>query len=262
MRRLAAAAPDPWSRSHCRCTSPPRRSWCTRPPAVSCCAGMSSTDRWLQVGGHGDPGETDPLAIALREAREETGLTDLVPWPDATPAARGGLLRARRRRPSPSTSTPTSGTSSPPGSPDAIAPENDAVAAALAHHRRGARPGRRQQPSPTPSTGPNASSRPSPANGLRPPRTAPRVVVGGVAACSAAGGRSSPSSRCNRSGKLHACTDRTSEWLPSTLAHLPSVMIHEVASVGHIAASKTITSGNLSAECELCRKGPRVTSGA
>jgi 8-oxo-dGTP pyrophosphatase MutT (NUDIX family) len=37
---------------------------------------------WLQVGGHGDPGETDPLAIALREAEEETGLTDLTPWPD------------------------------------------------------------------------------------------------------------------------------------------------------------------------------------
>lgn len=38
---------------------------------------------WLQVGGHGDPGETDPLSIALREAEEETGLTDLVPWPDS-----------------------------------------------------------------------------------------------------------------------------------------------------------------------------------
>jgi 8-oxo-dGTP pyrophosphatase MutT (NUDIX family) len=38
---------------------------------------------WLQVGGHADPDETDPLAIALREAGEETGLTDLVPWPDA-----------------------------------------------------------------------------------------------------------------------------------------------------------------------------------
>jgi 8-oxo-dGTP pyrophosphatase MutT (NUDIX family) len=36
---------------------------------------------WLQVGGHGDPGEDDPLAIALREAQEETGLTDLRPWP-------------------------------------------------------------------------------------------------------------------------------------------------------------------------------------
>jgi len=38
---------------------------------------------WLQVGGHGDPGESDPLAIALREAAEETGLADLEPWPDA-----------------------------------------------------------------------------------------------------------------------------------------------------------------------------------
>jgi len=38
---------------------------------------------WLQVGGHGDPGETDPLAIVLREAQEETGLADLAPWPDA-----------------------------------------------------------------------------------------------------------------------------------------------------------------------------------
>jgi 8-oxo-dGTP pyrophosphatase MutT (NUDIX family) len=36
---------------------------------------------WLQVGGHGDPGEDDPLGIARREAAEETGLTDLAPWP-------------------------------------------------------------------------------------------------------------------------------------------------------------------------------------
>ncbi|BCB88464.1 NUDIX hydrolase [Phytohabitans suffuscus] len=37
---------------------------------------------WLQVGGHGDPGESAPLAVALREGQEETGLDDLVPWPD------------------------------------------------------------------------------------------------------------------------------------------------------------------------------------
>jgi 8-oxo-dGTP pyrophosphatase MutT (NUDIX family) len=37
---------------------------------------------WLQVGGHGDPGEEDPLGIARREAAEETGLADLAPWPD------------------------------------------------------------------------------------------------------------------------------------------------------------------------------------
>jgi 8-oxo-dGTP pyrophosphatase MutT (NUDIX family) len=53
---------------------------------------------WLQVGGHGDPGESDALAIALREAGEETGLADLAPWPDghlqqvvivSVPAGRG-----------------------------------------------------------------------------------------------------------------------------------------------------------------------------
>jgi 8-oxo-dGTP pyrophosphatase MutT (NUDIX family) len=39
---------------------------------------------WLQVGGHADPGETDPVAIALREGREEAGLADLRPWPSAS----------------------------------------------------------------------------------------------------------------------------------------------------------------------------------
>ncbi|MBL7491821.1 NUDIX domain-containing protein [Frankia sp. AgB1.9] len=40
-------------------------------------------ESWLQIGGHGDPGEADPLAVALREGREETGLADLRPWPTA-----------------------------------------------------------------------------------------------------------------------------------------------------------------------------------
>ena len=82
MTRLAAA-PDPWSRSlplHFTASAlvlhPESRRvllrWHVR-------HGM-----WLQVGGHGDPGETDPLQIALREAAEETGLTDLVPWPDGS----------------------------------------------------------------------------------------------------------------------------------------------------------------------------------
>lgn len=38
---------------------------------------------WLQVGGHGGPGEGDPAVVALREAAEETGLDDLEPWPSA-----------------------------------------------------------------------------------------------------------------------------------------------------------------------------------
>jgi 8-oxo-dGTP pyrophosphatase MutT (NUDIX family) len=37
--------------------------------------------RWLQPGGHGE-GENDPRLIALREIEEETGLRDLLPFPD------------------------------------------------------------------------------------------------------------------------------------------------------------------------------------
>jgi 8-oxo-dGTP pyrophosphatase MutT (NUDIX family) len=83
MRRLAATEPDPWLRS--------------LPLHFTASALVVHPDtgrvllrwhermgRWLQVGGHGDPGEGDPLAIALREAREETGLNDLRPWPDDT----------------------------------------------------------------------------------------------------------------------------------------------------------------------------------
>jgi 8-oxo-dGTP pyrophosphatase MutT (NUDIX family) len=83
MRRLAVTVPDPWSRSlplHFTGSAlvvhrPSRRvllRWHAR------------HELWLQVGGHGDAGETDPLEIALREATEETGLRDLVPWPDAS----------------------------------------------------------------------------------------------------------------------------------------------------------------------------------
>jgi 8-oxo-dGTP pyrophosphatase MutT (NUDIX family) len=82
VRALVAAAPDPWLRSEplhvtgsAVIVHPVTRRvllrWHRRQQA------------WLQVGGHGDPGENDPLEVALREAGEETGLTDLQPWPDA-----------------------------------------------------------------------------------------------------------------------------------------------------------------------------------
>jgi 8-oxo-dGTP pyrophosphatase MutT (NUDIX family) len=82
MRRLAACEPDPWLRSlpvHFTASA-----LVVHPDSARVLLRWHQRQRaWLQVGGHGDPGESDPLRIALREAREETGLTDLVPWPDA-----------------------------------------------------------------------------------------------------------------------------------------------------------------------------------
>lgn len=81
MRWLADAAPDPWSRLlplHFTASA-----LVVHPDTGRVLLRWHQRQRmWLQAGGHGDPGETDPLAIALREAREETGLSDLRPWPD------------------------------------------------------------------------------------------------------------------------------------------------------------------------------------
>jgi 8-oxo-dGTP pyrophosphatase MutT (NUDIX family) len=82
MRRLAEAEADPWLRSlPLHFTS---SALIVHPASGQVLLRWHQRQRlWLQVGGHGDPGETDPLTIALREAEEESGLTDLTPWPDA-----------------------------------------------------------------------------------------------------------------------------------------------------------------------------------
>ena len=82
MRALAEAASDPFRRDlplHVTASA-----LIVHPPTGRVLLRWHQRQQaWLQVGGHGDPGERDPLAIAHREAAEETGLADLVPWPDA-----------------------------------------------------------------------------------------------------------------------------------------------------------------------------------
>jgi 8-oxo-dGTP pyrophosphatase MutT (NUDIX family) len=82
VRSLLASSPDPWSRDtplHLTASA-----LIVDPGSGRVLLRWHQRQRrWLQVGGHGDPGEGDPLAIALREAREETGLPDLAAWPDA-----------------------------------------------------------------------------------------------------------------------------------------------------------------------------------
>src|SRR5215472_14670196 len=82
VRALAESAGDPWSRAlplHLTASA-----LVVHPPSGRVLLRWHQRQQaWLQVGGHADPGESDALAIALREAREETGLADLTAWPDA-----------------------------------------------------------------------------------------------------------------------------------------------------------------------------------
>ncbi len=81
-RELAASTADPWLRSNPLHVT--ASALIVHPESGRVLLRWHQRQQaWLQVGGHGDPGESDPLAVALREAREETGLTDLEPWPDA-----------------------------------------------------------------------------------------------------------------------------------------------------------------------------------
>jgi 8-oxo-dGTP pyrophosphatase MutT (NUDIX family) len=123
MADLAAAAADPWSRAlplHFTASA-----LVLHPPTGRVLLRWHVRHgRWLQVGGHGDPGESDPLAIALREAREETGLADLLPWPD-------GALRHAVLCPVPASAAEPAHEHADlrfflaTGQPEAIAPENE-----------------------------------------------------------------------------------------------------------------------------------------
>jgi 8-oxo-dGTP pyrophosphatase MutT (NUDIX family) len=81
VRTLAETVGDPWRRDlplHVTASA-----LIVHPPTTRVLLRWHQRQQaWLQVGGHADPGESDPLTIALREAAEETGLTDLTAWPD------------------------------------------------------------------------------------------------------------------------------------------------------------------------------------
>lgn len=80
---LVDTADDPWSRSNAVHVT--ASALIVHPSTERVLLRWHARQRaWLQVGGHGEPGETEPLAVALREAREESGLTALCPWPDAS----------------------------------------------------------------------------------------------------------------------------------------------------------------------------------
>jgi 8-oxo-dGTP pyrophosphatase MutT (NUDIX family) len=86
VRELARAEPDPWLRTtplHVTASALIVHPATNPASARVLLRWHQRQQAWLQVGGHGDPGESDPLAIALREAAEETNLPDLEPWPDA-----------------------------------------------------------------------------------------------------------------------------------------------------------------------------------
>ncbi|PRX46584.1 8-oxo-dGTP pyrophosphatase MutT (NUDIX family) [Prauserella shujinwangii] len=82
VRALLASTGDPWARSlplHVTASA-----FVLHPDSGRVLLRWHARQRsWLQVGGHGDPGESDPVEVALREGREETGLADLEPWPAA-----------------------------------------------------------------------------------------------------------------------------------------------------------------------------------
>jgi 8-oxo-dGTP pyrophosphatase MutT (NUDIX family) len=44
-------------------------------------------ERWLQPGGHAEPGDSTPQGAALRELREESGLAEPAPLPGASGSA-------------------------------------------------------------------------------------------------------------------------------------------------------------------------------
>src|SRR6185369_5766902 len=73
MRRFVRSRPDCFERT-CREGHVTGSAWVVSSDRSSVLlTHHARLGRWLQLGGHAD-GETDPFAVALREAREESGM--------------------------------------------------------------------------------------------------------------------------------------------------------------------------------------------
>ncbi len=82
--RLASSADDPYARTTALHITASAYIIC--PAAQSVLIRWHSVVRnWIQVGGHVDADDMNPLDAALREAQEETGLPDLIPLCTPTP---------------------------------------------------------------------------------------------------------------------------------------------------------------------------------
>ena len=78
MRELSAAAGDPFRRDHFAPGHFTASAFILSPAGDALLlVHHAKLDRWLQPGGHVEPGDPDLLAAARREALEEVGLADL-----------------------------------------------------------------------------------------------------------------------------------------------------------------------------------------
>lgn len=83
IRAFVAAHDDPFARSHLDAHVTGSAVIVSHDGARVLLVHHRRLDLWLQPGGHGEPGETDAGAVALREATEETGIVDLTLHPTA-----------------------------------------------------------------------------------------------------------------------------------------------------------------------------------
>ena len=167
-------------------------------------------DRWLQPGGHGDPGETTGEEVALREALEESGIRGLALHPQAPRPldvdvhdipARAARARPRAPRPAlPGDGAPRAPTVAPDlaelhelrwvpwDEVDALSPDHG-LRRALAKARSIVQPPRLGPVIPRSFVSPgDEESAVPPALRLRIPRTRPIEVLGIAAQPSAATG--------------------------------------------------------------------------